>query len=199
MLEAAKANNPPQVAESLHLGVTPLGLAYALCSGWAETSFYGDMRLRGARDDVTDDVDGMLRQQVEAQGVEPASWHLPVFCCDELQSARAMPMFLSRKALAETWLMSGRKLSDMPEQQAVMDLRVLVAQMQTDAFAWESLHFITSRKAISQVKDAKRAAVRARAPGAALPGVAEGGGAEEDGPPPLEADDEPPPLGKEVD
>ena len=86
----------------------------------------------------------MLRQQVQAQGMEQAGWHVPVFCCDELrakrvrvvcaltrrtvalevpptspsidctvarafarrQSPQAMPMFLSRKALAETWALS---------------------------------------------------------------------------------------------
>ena len=56
-------NNPEEVASRLHLGVTPLGLAYALASGWMETSFYGDMRLRGARED-TANVTEMLQSQV---------------------------------------------------------------------------------------------------------------------------------------
>ena len=63
MLEAAVQNNPEEVASRLHLGVTPLGLAYALASGWMETSFYGDMRLRGARED-TANVTEMLQSQV---------------------------------------------------------------------------------------------------------------------------------------
>ena len=48
--------------------------------------------------------------------MEQASWQVPVFCCDELQTPHAMPMFLSRKALQEAWVVSGRKLSDLPQQ-----------------------------------------------------------------------------------
>ena len=66
MLEAAVQNNPEEVASRLHLGVTPLGLAYALASGWMETSFYGDMRLRGARED-TANVTEMLQSQVRVR------------------------------------------------------------------------------------------------------------------------------------
>jgi len=198
MLEAAKAANPPDVADSLHLGVTPLGLAFALSEKWAETKFNGDMRLRGAREDAArgDNVGEMLRGQVEAQGLEQASWALPIFCCDELQGPAAMPMFLSRKALAETWVVSGRKLAELPQQQAVMDLRVLVAQMQTDAFAWETLHFITERKSVGLVKEAKEAkeaaaAARSGRPGpAAQPTQAAAAASAGAG----DADDEPPPL-----
>ena len=104
-----------------------------------------------------------------------------------------MPMFLSRKALAETWVVSGRKLGDLPPQQAVMDLRVLVAQMQTNAFAWEDLHFIAERKSVNLVREAKAAAAHARggsdgaaaqaSQAAAAPAAA---GAVDDEPPPLE-------------
>ena len=37
MLTAAKANNSEEVAGKLHLGVTPLGVAFGLASGWIET------------------------------------------------------------------------------------------------------------------------------------------------------------------
>ena len=75
-----------------------------------------------------------------------------------------------------------------------MDLRVLVAQMQTDAFAWETLHFITERKSVGLVKEAKQAAAhaRGRSDRAAQPSqsaaASAGAGAA------AAADDEPPPL-----
>ena len=62
-----------------------------------------------------------------------------------------------------------------------MDLRVLVNQMQTDAFAWHTLDFKTSRRSIQLVKEAKEAAAQARRP-EGVPSAAE------DEPPPLEAD-----------
>ena len=64
-----------------------------------------------------------------------------------------------------------------------MDLRVLVNQMQTDAFAWHTLDFKTSRRSIQLVKEAKEAAAQARRP-EGVPSAA----AAEDEPPPLEAD-----------
>ena len=194
MLAAAKQNNSAEVASRLHLGVTPLGIAFALASGWMETSFYGDMRLRGAQED-TENVTAMLQGQVAAQGMEQASWQVPVFCCDELQSPQSKPMFLSRKALQESWVVSGRKLADLP-QTAVMDLRVLVAQMQTDAFSWRKLEFVTARRCIQLVKEAKAAAPQARgqvgpeaaaAAAAATAGAGDGGNSG-DTPPPLEGD-----------
>lgn len=96
-------------------------------------------------------------------------------------------------------MVSGRKLADMPPHQAVMDLRVLVQQMQTDAFEWPTLHFITERRSINLVKEAKQAAAPARglqpptAPPAAAALQACAAQVEDDGPPPLE-DDGPPPL-----
>ena len=66
LLTQRRAARLSQVSNRLHLGVTPLGLAYALASGWMETSFYGDMRLRGARED-TENVTTMLQGQVAAQ------------------------------------------------------------------------------------------------------------------------------------
>lgn len=194
MLTAAKANNSEEVAGKLHLGVTPLGVAFGLASGWIETSFYGDMRLRGAQEDTADLIP-MLRQQVEAQGLAQASWQVPVFCCDELQQPEVMPMFLSRKALQETWVVSGRKLSELPAQQAVMDLRVLVEQMQTDKFAWNTLHFLTARNSVKLVKEAREQAGLSRGvwSGKASTGAAKAA-PEADPPPPLEGDDGPPPL-----
>jgi len=50
---------------------------------------------------------------------------VPVFCCDELQTPQSMPMFLSRKALQEAWVVSGRKLSELPQQAPLLSMAVL--------------------------------------------------------------------------
>ena len=59
--------------------------------------------------------------------MEQATWQVPVFCCDELQTPQSMPMFLSRKALQEAWVVSGRKLSELPQQAAMLTLTLTVA------------------------------------------------------------------------
>jgi len=201
-LAAAKANNPD--VPGLHLGVTPLGIAFALANGWAETSFYGDMRLGGSREPWGggQDVGPMLREQLQSEGLEAGGWQLPVFCTDELQSPTAMPVFLSRKALVEAWVTSGRKIGDLPANLTMMDVRLLVHQMQTDGvFAWSTVHFLTSRACVNLVQESRAAAIEARkrwasadpnvvrGPSAFPPPVAEGGaGALEDdeaAPPPL--------------
>ena len=119
-LKAAKEMNPE--ATGLHLGVTPLGIAFALATGWAETTFYGDMRLCGSAEPFAggQDVDAVLRQQLATQGLEESGWSVAVFCCDELQSPSVMPVFLSRKALVEAWITSGRKIADLPANLTVM-------------------------------------------------------------------------------
>ena len=118
-----------------------------------------------------------------------------VFCCDELSSPSTMPVFLSRKALAEAWVTSGRKIKEMPENLNVMDLGVLVCQMQTDAFAWATLHFVCERKSIALVKESKQGAMEALAlpqwqSDSAAPKLEQGGTPAA----PASADDEPPPL-----
>ena len=114
-LAACKAANP-ELSTSLHIGVTPLGVAFAFASGWADCHFYGEKQLRGAQEALASgqDVVPLLRDQATSQGLEAPGWHVPVFSCDELQSPTVMPLFLSRKALAEAWVTSGRKLADIP-------------------------------------------------------------------------------------
>ena len=210
-LDAVKEANQ-EMAPQLHLGVTPLGVAYALAAGWAECHFFGDKLLRGSIENFADgqqDPRQLLREQALAQGLEPPAWHVPCFCCDELQSPTHFPVFLSRKALAEAWVVSGRKIGDIPANLTVMDLGVLVCQMQTDVYAWSTLQFICERKSLQLVKEAREKRVEAsrgegfaqglvdppaaeRAPGLSqaapplMPATAD------EAPPPLE--DEPPPL-----
>jgi hypothetical protein len=168
----------------LHLGVTPLGLAFALAEGWADSLFVGNMRLQGKHAIVTQ-LAPMLAQQCEAQGVPPATWHLPVFCCDELSSPTVMPVFMSRSDLVAAWVASGRTKESVPEHLTVLDLRVLVHQMQTDTFAWSTLEFVGSPRSVQLVREAKLSSARLRM-GAPPPLPA-------DEPPPLHCD-EPPPL-----
>ena len=210
MLASAKEQNP-DVAAELHLGVTPLGLALALALGWAESLFVGELRLQG-KPEVVGPMTAALRGQVEAQGEAPGGWVLPTFCCDELQSPTIMPVFLSRADLVAAWVASGRSRETVPAQLAVIELRVLVAQMQTDAFAWSTVVFVGSPRAADLVREAKvaaaviarrreLAAAKAGATGAPPPlvqpapaqaGVGGAGSGEE--PPPLISDDDPPPL-----
>jgi len=204
-LAAVKEANPELRAE-LHLGVTPLGVSYAFAAGLAESTFFGSKVLRGSREPFANGQDptALLREQAISQGLTPPSWHVPVFCCDELQSESVLPVFLSRKALAEAWVTSGRKIAALPQNLTVMDLGVLVCQMQTDATDWTTLHFVHERKAVNLVHESKAAAAAAAPPpppasddptksfapaaGARAPSLS--------APPPLPTDDDdaPPPL-----
>ena len=156
MLTSAKEQNV-DVAAGLHLGVTPLGLAFALAMGWAESLFVGEMRLQGKYDVVTHMTDALC-DQMSSQGMPSCGWVLPTFCCDELQSPTMSPIFLSRADLVAAWVASGRSRESVPENLAVIELHVLVAQMQTDAFAWSTVHFVGSARAAAFVRECKVAA-----------------------------------------
>ena len=76
-LETCKVANPD--CDGLHLGVTPLGIAYAFACGWAECHFYGEKQVRGSTEAFAGAQDPipLLRDQAVAQGLEPQSWHVP--------------------------------------------------------------------------------------------------------------------------
>lgn len=200
-LAACQAANP-DLRESLHLGVTPLGLAFAFSSGWADCHFFGDKQIRGSMEPFAGQQDptALLAGQVASQGLEARSWHVPVFSCDALQSPTVMPLFLSRKALAEAWVTSGRKLADIPSELAVMDLGLVVHQMMhSETFAWSTVHFVTERKAVQLVTEARASAGAARTAAPNPSNGSAGGGSTAEGsssepPPPLLADEAPPPL-----
>ena len=90
-LAVAKESNL-DLHDQLHLGVTPLGIAYAIAAGWMECHFFGEKQLRGSQEPFAGDQDptALLHDQAVGQGLEPPSWHVPVFCCDDLCSARAL-------------------------------------------------------------------------------------------------------------
>ena len=158
----------PAISSSLHLGVTPLGLAFAFSSGWveSESQFYGEKQVRGSSVGFAEgqDATALLREQAKAQGLDPRSWHVPLFSCEELQSPQVAPLFLSRKALAEAWVVSGRKLTELPQNLTVLDLGVVVHQMmQPGIFDWKTVHFVSERKAVQLVQESHASANGARA------------------------------------
>ena len=143
-----RAQNP---GVEVGLGVTPLGLAFALACGWEEATFDGDLRLQASPSALTAAPE--LQAQLEAQGLEAFKWVLPTFVAAELETPSCMPVFLNRTDLAHFWQKGGRPKETVPEQLAVVELRVLVAQMQTDAFAWSTLEFVVSQRAIALAKE----------------------------------------------
>lgn len=93
--------------------------------------------------------------------IEEASWIMPIFSCEELQSSSMLPVFLSRADLAATWVAAGRSKETMPETVTVVDLRVLVERMMTDAFDWSKVQLIASESAIELAQGAKQVSTNA--------------------------------------
>ena len=140
-------------AEGLRLSVTPLGAAFEACGGWAGggaeaagTGAAAPPVLRGSRS-VVEATAPKLREQVQGQGLEVGAWQVPIFCCGEMQTSSSTPFFFTHADLVEFWVVAGGQREEVPQQVALMDLRVLVAQMQTDAFPWSTAKLICSRQA----------------------------------------------------
>lgn len=169
LLERAKAAHP-EAADKLQLAVTPLGHAFVKCKGFASSDgdggaddeyLGGELRLRGPRAVVDSNAEA-LRSQQTAQGLVPGAWVLPCYCHDDFQTEQMMPFFFSPSDFAAGWVRSGRPEDAVPENLAVMDLRVLVKQMEhTDAFDWSLFQFVSSEGAYalaSELLAARRAA-----------------------------------------
>ena len=150
-LVQARLQNPEL---QLHLGVTPLGIAFALAVGWQKSLSSTPLRLQASRAGAAE-LEENLRGQCDAHGLDTSTWQFPIFCCDELQGPKMMPMFLNRVDLAVTWEAAGKPKESIPSQITVMDLRVLVHQMQTDVFDWSIVHFIASQSSVDLVQQAK--------------------------------------------
>ena len=140
-------------AEGLRLSVTPLGAAFEASGGWAggsaEAAGKGGAAaptLQGSRS-VVEATAAKLREQVQGQGLEVGAWQVPIFCCGEMQTSTSTPFFFTHADLVEFWVAAGGKREEVPQQVALMDLRVLVAQMQTDAFPWSTAKLLCSRQA----------------------------------------------------
>ena len=133
--------------------MTPLGAAFEACGGWAGggaeaagTGAAAPPVLRGSRS-VVEATAPKLREQVQGQGLEVGAWQVPIFCCGEMQTSTSTPFFFTHADLVEFWVAAGGQREEVPQQVALMDLRVLVAQMQTDAFPWSTAKLICSRQA----------------------------------------------------
>lgn len=160
MLSQCKAHSP-DIAAGLHLGVTPLGVAYSFACGWVELEFDGDKQVHGTCESGQAEA---MREQAVAQGLEARTWHVAVFTCAELATPSRMPFFLSQKALAEAWLVTGRKLADLNGAHvAALDLGVVVHQMQTGAFDGAKVQFVSERRAIALVHETRQADTVSRA------------------------------------
>jgi len=154
MLAQCKAHSP-EIAAGLHLGVTPLGVSYSFACGWAELEFDGDKQVHGTCERGLAEA---MREMAVAQGLEARAWHVPVFMCAGLATPSRMPFFLSKKALAEAWLVSGRKFAELDSAHVeAVDLGVVVRQMRTGAFDGTKVQFVSERRAIALVHESRRA------------------------------------------
>ena len=61
-------------------------------------------------------------------------------------------------------ILKARRILNARDGQAVMDLRLLVAQMQTDAFAWSTVKVLCSREAVELAAAVQEERARAKAP-----------------------------------
>ncbi|KAL1523201.1 hypothetical protein AB1Y20_018153 [Prymnesium parvum] len=156
-LEVARAQSPEA---DLRLGVTPLGKAFALVQGWSTSNSAHPLRLQ-ANQLLTATLKDMLKEQLQQQGLDPGTWQMPIFSCDALQSPRMLPLFLSRADLGATWVAMGRSVESLPEEVTVVDIRILVAQMQTDLFDWKIIRFIAPEASVSLVQAAEQARANA--------------------------------------
>jgi len=166
----------------LQLGVTPLGTAYAFCSGWATSGAKHPLRLMPSRVVVA-----ALAQEL---GAEPDESAFPVFGCDELTSARIRPFWTSAEDVRATWISAGRTEADFPDKLTVISMSTLVKlAMTANSFDGRTLMLIASPKATAMAQKLQDVE-SSRASEMQSAGLT-------DEPPPL-ADDEPPPLESET-
>jgi hypothetical protein len=160
-LELTKAANPEKSTELL-LAVTPLGLAFARCQGWADEEaaavaaaeddnghaiLGGTFKLCGPSETVEANAEAM-REQERAQGLEPGAWCVPLYMSDDFQTPQLFPLFFSAASFHAGWARAGKPADSAPAQLTVMDLRVLVKQMEdTDAFDWNMFQFVSDPSA----------------------------------------------------
>ena len=190
LLELTKAANPEN-ADVLRLAVTPMGQAFLRCGGFdaeedveeGQQFLGGTLKLRGPRAIVEANTEALRSQQV-AQGIKPGAWVVPIYCHDDFQTEQMMPMFMSPADFASGWKRTGRPQDAVPENLAVMELRVLVKQMeQTDVFNWRIFQFVSSEEAYAlaqQLIGERRAAEGDDAEGAATADGVDGSGGDDD-------------------
>lgn len=100
----------------LSLGVTPLGTAFALTSGWKATSSAHPLKLQASK--------AIVAAVAKELGASPDG-AFPLFGCDELRSPRLLPLFLSKEDLHATWRAMGRSAEAMPTELQVSSLHTI--------------------------------------------------------------------------
>lgn len=132
--------------------------AFELCNGWHDNAtvaaadaasgrYRGDFLLQGSYT-LVKETEVRLRELMTEAGIATGKWTLPVFLCEDLQSSTMLPVFFDPEDLAATWVKAGRSRESLPDAITMMDLRQLVAQMQTNLSPWKAIHFIASPAAI---------------------------------------------------
>ena len=144
----------------LALGTIPLGKAYALCEGWAEAETVTRFRLQ-AHAKASEELRPVLTRQLEQQGL-PTQHVFPVFMCEQLTTDACMPVFLSRAEMVSTWerVMQRAGLERKPpETLTTIDLKILVARMQTaGTMNWSVLTFVGTERGMRPLTAAIAAA-----------------------------------------
>lgn len=156
ILEVCKQANP-EFAEGLRLGVHGLGNAFRMCKGWpgddsglqaGGKSFEGELRLQGNMP-LVNEVGPKLKENLESAGINAGAWIHPIFICHQLQSPDILPIFLHPADLATMWQRAGREVDSIPEDSVVMmDIRMFVAELQTNSNPWNRVQFVPSKEAI---------------------------------------------------
>ena len=153
ILKAMSDANPDA---GLKLTCHGLGGAFTQCNGWGgeesktAASAGGEeveLRLQGNHQ-LCKTTAPKLKKLLEDNGFDVGCWQHPVFLCEKLASPQIMPVFLSPRDLAMVWEKSGRDKEDLPKDVTVLDLRMLVSQMQTDANPWSIFHLVASPDSI---------------------------------------------------
>jgi len=106
-----------------------------------------EMRLMGNRA-LVNSTGAEALKMLHDHNIDPGCWQLPVFLCNELQSKSIVPAFLRPSDLKKTWLAAGRTEETIPQDVMVIDLRLLVAQMQTGSNDWTRLHIVPAEDAV---------------------------------------------------
>ena len=115
-----------------------------------------DLRIMGNHALVNSTADAM-KQTLGEHDIDPGCWTLPIFICNQLQSKSIVPAFVRPSDLKKTWIAAGRKEEDIPEDIMVVDLKLLVAQMMTDANDWTRLHIVPSEEAATLAMEMQEA------------------------------------------
>ena len=161
VLSAAEAGKPDA---NMRLGCHGLGAVFEQCNGWgdakeapkAEDGSDVNLKLMGSAP-LVKEVGPRLVELLEKQGMEPGSWQVPIFMCEKLQSRRIVPVFFNPREIAKLWEKSGREAKDLPQDLQVMDLRMLVANMQTASSPWELIQFVGSEEGATLAQECQAA------------------------------------------